>query len=131
MKNFLDQFANNNNLTEPIHWMNVSTISIKKVKGGSGLLTWYGYSILNMLIDAYPSVPWKEIDKKYKEENKLKTNKPLDLNKTRKLFDQIGNEIGVKSMEDWYNVPVAKIREKTNIIRQFKNKLECFKASKF
>ena len=130
MKTFVETFAKKTGIQEPKDWLQVSHISIKNEPGGSGLLSWYKYSLHRILEDCYPDVDWTALKETQKLE-KPAPPEPVDLSEARKVFDKIGKELGVTEMKDWYKIPVARIRERTNLIRRFQNKLECFKASTF
>ena len=68
--------------------------------GTTLLVSKYNYSLPNLLQNVYPDytwLPWKfaQTPKHYWD---LVQNQ-------RKFMDWIGNNLGIKNMSDWYNIP--------------------------
>jgi len=92
------------------------------------LLQSFDNSLLKLLTFAFPDTQWSEILTAKVASKKIKTrNSEIDLVKAREVFDKIGQELGVKQLSDWYQVPISEIRKRTSITRHFANKYEAFK----
>jgi len=104
-KVYLDWVAKELSLKTLQDWYYVKKEDIEQ-RGGFMLLKEYKRSLRNVLLKVYPEhnwLPWKfgPVEQKYwTKENQ------------RMFFDSIASEIGIRNLDDWYNIKTSTIVEK-------------------
>lgn len=105
-RNYLIELGREMEVKEWSDWYDVTIAEICE-KGGSGLLFKYDNSPSKMITSLLNEHSW-EIDKF--------TRRPKgylgDLMKQRNYLEDLGKELNIKKMEDWYRVSIAQIAEK-------------------
>ena len=127
---FLEKFAEKYHIKQNSDWQSIAPDLLKNELGGASLQHLFDNSLFKLLSFAYPDTNWSNILTPKPKKEKIKNrNSVVDLVKARKVFDEIGNELGVTEYTGWYKVPISAIRKKTSIIRYFPNKFEAFRSS--
>lgn len=101
---FFDRVADHLGLKKPEDWYTVNQSQVYECGGISLLLTKYGASLPKALITVYPNVPWKVWLFRHHPHgmwNELSTRK--------QYFDWLGEQLGIKNLEEWYNVTKATV----------------------
>jgi hypothetical protein len=80
-------------------WINVRWKDIAQ-KGGSALVNKYGGSLFKMLNSIYPAHTWNE-----SSFNTVQSNE-------KKFLIWLSDQLGLKTLDDWYQVTVKKIRDR-------------------
>ena len=82
----MEDFAAKMDVYEPKDWLRVSHLSIKNQPGGSGLLSFYKYSLARILSIAYPDINWNDL-KKQEEIVREKPKQKINLDEARKIIE--------------------------------------------
>ncbi len=81
------------------------------MKGGAALLDRYGHSVYTMIQTLYPEYDWKVWRFKHgRDESKY--DYFADMDNQRKYLEDVGMELGVTKMEDWYGITMKDVLKK-------------------
>jgi hypothetical protein len=69
------------------------------------ILRKYNSSLIKALLNIYPDYPWHP----WKFESPAPKGFWTDIQNQKKYFDWLGEQLGVKTMDDWYNVKYSSI----------------------
>lgn len=104
-RNFLLEIGKRLNITKMEDWYEITQLQIIE-KGGGGLLQRHRTSISRMITTVFSEHEWR-LDMFIRAPKGLRN----DSQGWRESLDSLGRRIGIKQMEDWYNVSLAQIRE--------------------
>jgi hypothetical protein len=112
-KNFIKQLEHNFAIKNPSDWYNI-TIDKVRQHGGKGLLNLYAGSLIKGAEFSYRNLLAIALQHLYPSYNLTHTERAnygylKDVNNQRALFDELGNKLGVKKLEDWYKVSRAEV----------------------
>eukprot|EP01027_Heterolobosea_sp_BB2_P000282 GEZU01000413.1.p1 GENE.GEZU01000413.1~~GEZU01000413.1.p1 ORF type:complete len:468 (+),score=89.89 GEZU01000413.1:405-1808(+) len=79
-------------------WYKIRTSQVRE-KGGSGLLSLYGGSLMRVLQTVYPEYHWNKFDS-----DRLPRNFFNDIGNQRLFMDKLGTKLDIKHLDDWYIV---------------------------
>lgn len=96
-------------------WYKVSTQEVLS-RRASFVTNIYHGSLSNTLKQLYPEHPWNEL----KFEN-TRPNTWRNESNRKNALEKVGVELGVKKMEDWYNISVVDVQKKANFINRYYN----------
>lgn len=104
-KEFLDYFAEKNNLHSPEDWKQISVKDIHNA-GGRSLFDYYSnlYEALNNL---YPDKDWDIMDVR----NRVPRNYWNDKQNHREFMDSLMKKLNLKDPLDWYTISVETIKQ--------------------
>jgi hypothetical protein len=118
-KEFFDYLGNQMNYKTLDDFYNLSMDSVKMYGGASLLENFYGNTLTDAMQDIYPHHTWYA----WKFSQNVKPRFWESNTQERIVLDLLGNQLGFKRMEDWYNVTVKQIREKggSKLLRKYDN----------
>src|SRR5690606_10752133 len=90
---------------------NVSSLYIRKK---ISFMSYYDNSVYEMLKKVYPEHEWDPL-----RFGKVPQGYWHNLDNQRKFLDRIGEELGVKELDDWYKVDSEEVRRRATFIRDY------------
>jgi hypothetical protein len=104
-RHFLDWLGQELGYSNPEDWYNITAWEIQMM-GGAGLLTKYGDSPSKLIMSVYSKSNWQRW--KFKHLRKYWVNEDNRL----AYMTWLGQELGFKKMEDWYNLTMQQIQSR-------------------
>ncbi len=86
-------------------WYPIDRIQILKRTGGNILLGYYSRSLIKALEGIYPEYHWQP----WRFENRLPRGYWNERVNVTAFMNWIAKQVGVESMDDWYNISVAQV----------------------
>jgi hypothetical protein len=86
-------------------WYSVTTLDLRKQRGGSSLLRKYDFSLVKLVRDVFPDHPW-DPTKFVGGPGARHWSNPAN---QRKFMDQVAADLEIKSREEWSRVTVQQI----------------------
>lgn len=103
---FLDSLSSTLDITQWEDWYAVPLEEFSR-HGGGGLLNLHNNSPRNLLQHAYPQHPWRAW--KFHQTPRAYW---LDKENQKECMELLAKELNIKQMEDWYQIPFAKLQYK-------------------
>eukprot|EP01114_Cavostelium_apophysatum_P006045 TRINITY_DN1724_c0_g1_i1.p1 TRINITY_DN1724_c0_g1~~TRINITY_DN1724_c0_g1_i1.p1 ORF type:complete len:404 (+),score=49.64 TRINITY_DN1724_c0_g1_i1:149-1360(+) len=103
-RDFLDSFAKKFDLKDWTDWYSVSSEQLRN-NGGQPLIALYG-DIQAAITSIYAEHPWKIY-----EFNRVSSVHWREPSNVRRLFDQLFDELRLKTFEDWYTVAYSSVKK--------------------
>lgn len=117
---FMESFAKTNKITNLTDWYKITTKDLQEAKGGSSVLRSFKYSPIRILQNVFPEHFWDPLEFKKSPQRSLSYTE-----NRRRLMDQIGAKLSVKTLDDWYKISREKVEENggLSLLLKFKNSL--------